>query len=67
MVSILQTAFDNVDKSKIKSFVELMQQSESNCSGTRGVKVKGRNITIPAGKIMHVNCKSNVGLVKKER
>ena len=25
------------------------------------------NITIPAGKIMHVNCRSNVGLVKKER
>ena len=55
MVSILQTAFDNVDKSKTKSFAELIQQSESNCSRTPEVKVKGRNITIPAGKIMHVN------------
>ena len=27
----------------------------------------GKNIIIPAGKIMHANCKSNVGLVKKER
>ena len=67
MVSILETAFDNIDKSKMKSFVELIQQSESNCSRATGVKVKGKNITIPAGKIMHVNCKSNVGLVKKEK
>ena len=67
MVSILQTAFDNVDKSKMKSFVELIQESESNCSKAPEVKVKGKNITIPAGKIMHGNCKSNVGLVKKER
>ena len=67
MVSILQAAFDNVDKSKMKSLVELIQQSESNCSRTPDVKVKGRNITIPAGKIMHVNCNSNVELLKKER
>ena len=67
VVSILQTAFDNVDKSKMKSFVELIQRSESNCSRTPEVKVKGKNINIPAGKIMHVNCKSNVGQVKKER
>ena len=67
MVSILQTVFDNVDKSKMKSFVELIQQSESNCSRTPKVTVKGNNITIPAGKIMQVNCKSNMGLVKKER
>ena len=67
MVSILQTAFGNVDKSKMKSFVELIQQSESNCSRAPEAKVKGKNITTPAGKIMHVNCKSNVGLVKKER
>ena len=51
MVSILQTAFDNFDTSKMKSFVELIQQSESNCSRTPGVKVKGRNITIPAERL----------------
>ena len=67
MISILQTAFDNADKSKMKPFVELVQQSESNCSRTPKFKVKGKNITIPAGKIVHVNCKSNMGLVKKER
>ena len=67
MVSILQTAFDNIDKSKMKSFVELIQHSEGNCSRAPEVKVKGKNITIPAGRIMHANCKSNVGLVKKER
>ena len=67
MVSILQTAFDNVDKSNMKSFVELIQQSDCNCSRTPEIKVKGTNITIPAWKIMHANCKSNVGLVKKER
>ena len=67
MVSILQTAFDNIDKSKMKSFVELIQHSESNCSRAPEVKVKEKIITIPAGRIMHVNCKSNVRLVKKER
>ena len=59
MISILQTAFDNADKSKMKLFVELIQQKESNCSRTPKVKVKGKNITIPAGKIVHVNCKSS--------
>ena len=68
MFSIIQTAFDNVNKSKMKSFVEkLMQQSESCCSRAPEVKTKWKNITIPAGKIMHVNFKSNVGLVKKDR
>ena len=51
----------------MKSFVERIQQSESNCSRAPEVKVKGNNITIPAGKIMHVNYKPNVRLVKKER
>ena len=62
MFSIIQTAFDNVNKSKMKSFVEkLMQQSESCCSRAPEVKIKWKNITI------HVNFKSNVGLVKKDR
>ena len=51
----------------MKSFVERIQQSESNCSRAPEVKVKGNNITIPAGKIMHVNYKPNVRLVKKDR
>ena len=67
MFSIIQTAFDNVNKSKMKFFVELMQQSESCCSRAPEVKITWKNITIPAGKIMHVNFKSNVGLVKKDR
>ena len=65
--SILQRAFDNVGKSKMKYFLELIQQSESNYSRASEVKAKGKNITIPAGKNMQVNCKSNMGLVKKER
>ena len=48
-------------------FAELIEQIEKNCSTAPEFKVKGKNITIPAGKIMHVNCKSNVRLVKKER
>ena len=44
-----------------------LKQSESNCSKAPEVKVKGKNITIPAGNIVYMNCKSNVGLVKKER
>ena len=67
MVSILQTAFDNVDKSRMKSLLELTKQYDSNCSRAPEVKVKGKNITVSAGKIMHVNCKSNVGIVTKER
>ena len=50
----------------MKYFVELIKQSESNCSRAPEVKVKGKNITIPAGKIIHVNCKSNAELVKKK-
>ena len=50
----------------MKYFVELIKQSESNCSRALEVKVKRKNITILAGKIMHENCKSNVELVKKK-
>lgn len=56
MVSIFQTVFDNIDKSKMKSFLELIQQNESNCSRLSEVKLKGKNIAIPDGKIMFVNC-----------
>ena len=31
-LSVLQTAFNNVDKSKMKTFVELIQKIENNCS-----------------------------------
>ena len=51
----------------MKFLVELIQQRESNCSRAPEVGVKGKNNTIPAGKIKHVISKSNVGLVKKER
>ena len=51
----------------MKSLVELIQQRESSCSRAPEVGVKGKNNTIPAGKIKHVIWKSNVGLVKKER
>lgn len=56
MVGIIQTAFDNIDKCKMKSFLELIQQNESNCSRFSEVKLKGINIAIPDGKIMYVNC-----------
>ena len=39
----------------MKYFVELIKQSESNCSRAPEVKVKRKNITILAGKIMHEN------------
>ena len=42
MASILQTTFDNVDKSKMKSFVELIQQRETNCSRAPEIKEKGK-------------------------
>ena len=66
MVSILQTAFENGGKSKMKFFVDFIQKNESNCSRASEVKVKWKSIIILAGN-NHVNCKSNAGLVKKWR
>ena len=40
MVSILQKVFDNVDRSRMKYFVKVLQHSDSNCSRVPEVKVK---------------------------
>ena len=42
MVSILEVAFGNADKSKIKSFVELIGKYESICSRVPKLKWRGR-------------------------
>ena len=50
----------------METFVGLIQQSRVHHKETE-VKVKGKDIIIPAGKIVHINCKTNVCLIEKQR
>ena len=53
--------FDEFGRDKMETFVELIQQSRVQNKETE-VKVNGKGIIIPAGKIVQINCKTNVGL-----
>ena len=58
----------NVDNSeKVQAFVQLIQHPEDHDVGDVQVKIKGKDIVIPAGKIMNVSCKARVGLIVEKR
>ena len=58
--------FDEIARDKGGTFVELIQQSGMQDKETK-VKVKGKDFIIIAGKIVQINCKTNVGLIEKQR
>ena len=50
----------------MKAFVELIEQSRVQDKETE-VKVKGKDVIIPVGKVVQINCETNVGLIEKQR
>ena len=56
IVNLFQTVFDEVGRDKMETFVELIQQNRVQDKET-AVKVKGKDVIIPAVKIVQINCK----------
>ena len=56
IVNLFQTVFDEVGRDKMETFAELIQQNRVQDKET-AVKVKGKDVIIPAVKIVQINCK----------
>ena len=56
IVNLFQAVFDEVGRDKMKTFVELIQQNRVQDKET-AVKVKSKDVIIPAVKIVQINCK----------
>ena len=61
IASLFKTVFDEVGRDKMETKERRVQDKET------GVKVKGKDVIIPSGKIVQINCKTNVGLLEKQR
>ena len=58
LIKLFQTSFDQTDVNRIQAIVSLLQTPDLVEST---VKVKGKNIVVPAGCIVEVPCKANIG------
>ena len=58
LIKLFQTSFDQTDVNRIQAFVNLLQKPDS-IEAT--VKVKGQNTVVPAGCIVEVPSKANIG------
>ena len=58
LIKLFQTSFDQTDVNRIQAFVNLLQMPDS-VEAT--VKVKGKNTVVPAGCIVEVPYKANIG------
>ena len=57
--------FRSSNTNNVKQFVYLIQERSDNKQAL--VRVRGKNVIIPAGRIVQVPCKTDVGFVKVER
>ena len=58
LINLFQTSFDQTNMNRIQAFFNLLQKPDS---AEATVKVKGKNTIVPAGCIVEVTCKANVG------
>ena len=58
LIKLFQTSFDQTDANRVQAFANLPQTLDSV---ETTVKVKGKNIVVPAGCIVEVPCKANIG------
>ena len=56
---------DEVSKNKIRAFVDLVKSTKEY--ENIEVKVKGKDLIIPAGKLVQVSCKADVGYIDEVR
>ena len=65
LVKMFSMMFKSRNTDKVKQFVHLIQESFDDKQAL--VKVRGKNMIIPAGRIVQVTCKVDVGFVKVKR
>ena len=58
LMKLFQISFEQTDVNRIRAFVNLLQTPDS-VEAT--IKVKGKNTVVPAGCIVEVPCKANIG------
>ena len=58
---IFENVFSSIDHQKIDSMVNFIATTEEEAQTS--VKIKGKDIVVPAGKLLHVQCKADVGFL----
>ena len=65
LVKMFSMLFRSSNTNNVKQFVYLIQERSDDKQAL--VRVRGKNVIIPAGRIVQVPCKTDVGFVKVER
>ena len=63
LIKMFQSAIDIEDKEKLKVFVGTLTVAEEDSDTT--VKIRANNIIIPAGKLVQIPCKANIGVIER--
>ena len=61
---IFENVFSSTDQQKIDSLVNFIPTTEEE--GQTSVKIKEEDIVVPAGKVLHVQCKADVGFLERK-
>ena len=65
VITLFQAMFQIADPSVMESVINLIQQADPD--EVVDVFVKGKDVTVPAGKMVNINCKAKVGFLEKKR
>ena len=61
---IFENAFNSTDHQKFDSLVNFIATIEEEAQAY--VKMKGKEIVVPAGKVFHAQCKTDVGFLERK-
>ena len=65
LVKVFNTLFKSSNTDNVKKFVHLIQEPSDDKQAL--VRVKGKNVIIPTGRIVQVPFKADVGFVRRKR
>ena len=65
LIKMFQSAIDIEDEEKLKAFVGTWTVAEEDSDTT--AKIRANNIIIPAGKLVQIPCKADIGVIEKRR
>ena len=63
LIKMFQSAIDIEDEEKLKPFVGTLTVAEEDSDTT--VKIRANNIIIPAGKLVQIRCKADIGVIER--
>ena len=62
LIKMFQSAIDIEDEEKLKAFVGTLTVAEDSDTT---VKIRANNIIMPAGKLVQIPCKANIGVIER--